>query len=72
DIATLAAELSDLRQARTANLQHGLLLKGHGLYTWGSDFLEAKRHVEVLEFLFEVTGRGLTLSATSPSRAWSE
>jgi methylthioribulose-1-phosphate dehydratase len=36
---------------------HGLLLRGHGLYTWGRDLREARRHVEVLEFLFEVTGR---------------
>jgi len=36
---------------------HGLLLRGHGLYTWGCDLEEAQRHVEVLEFLFEVEGR---------------
>ena len=36
---------------------HGFLLRGHGLYTWGADLAEAKRHVEVLEFLFEVIGR---------------
>jgi len=36
---------------------HGLLLAGHGLYTWGRDVMEAKRHVEILEFLFEVRGR---------------
>ena len=31
----------------------GLLLKGHGIYAWGNSTEEAKRHVEVLEFLFE-------------------
>jgi methylthioribulose-1-phosphate dehydratase len=36
---------------------HGLLLAGHGLYTWGKDAAEARRHVEILEFLFEVRGR---------------
>ena len=36
---------------------HGFLLRGHGLYTWGRDLAEARRHVEVLEFLLEVTGR---------------
>jgi methylthioribulose-1-phosphate dehydratase len=36
---------------------HGFLLRGHGLYTWGRDLAQAKRHVEVLEFLLEVTGR---------------
>jgi methylthioribulose-1-phosphate dehydratase len=36
---------------------HGFLLHRHGLYTWGRDLQEAKRHVEILEFLFEVRGR---------------
>lgn len=36
---------------------HGFLLRGHGLYTWGRDLTEAKRQVEILEFLLEVTGR---------------
>ena len=36
---------------------HGFLIRRHGLYTWGRDLDEAKRHVEILEFLFEVTGR---------------
>jgi len=36
---------------------HGFLIRGHGLYTWGRDLAEARRHVEILEFLFEVMGR---------------
>jgi len=36
---------------------HGVLVRRHGLYTWGKDLAEAKRHVEILEFLLEVTGR---------------
>ena len=36
---------------------HGFLVGGHGLYTWGADLVEARRHLEVLEFLLEVTGR---------------
>jgi methylthioribulose-1-phosphate dehydratase len=36
---------------------HGLLLQGHGLYTWGRTLQEARRHVEIFEFLFEVLGR---------------
>ncbi len=36
---------------------HGFLLRGHGLYTWGSSLPEAKRHVEILEFLMEVLVR---------------
>ena len=37
---------------------HGFLLKEHGLYTWGSTLAEAKRHVEILEFLMDVLVRG--------------
>ena len=36
---------------------HGFLLRRHGLYAWGRDLPEAKRHVEILEFLMEVLGR---------------
>lgn len=36
---------------------HAFLLRRHGLYTWGRDLPEAMRHVEILEFLFEVVGR---------------
>jgi methylthioribulose-1-phosphate dehydratase len=36
---------------------HGFLLRRHGLYTWGVDTAEARRHVEIFEFLFEVLGR---------------
>ena len=49
-----------LRQHPSA---HGLLLQGHGLYTWGRDLAQAKRHVEILEFLLEVAGRAGTGSA---------
>lgn len=40
---------------------HGFLLRRHGLYTWGEDLRAAKRHVEILEFLLEATGRRLAL-----------
>jgi methylthioribulose-1-phosphate dehydratase len=36
---------------------HAFLLRRHGLYTWGKDIAEAKRHIEILEFLLEVRGR---------------
>jgi methylthioribulose-1-phosphate dehydratase len=36
---------------------HGFLLRRHGLYTWGSTLAQAKRHVEILEFLLEASGR---------------
>jgi methylthioribulose-1-phosphate dehydratase len=42
---------------------HGVMLRRHGLYTWGRDLTEAKRHVEILEFLLEVTGRAHFLAS---------
>ena len=41
---------------------HGFLLSRHGLYTWGRDLAEARRHIEIHEFLFEVVARSRTLS----------
>lgn len=38
---------------------HGIYLRRHGLYTWGESVAEARRHVEIFEFLFEVIGRQL-------------
>jgi methylthioribulose-1-phosphate dehydratase len=43
---------------------HGFLLSKHGLYTWGQDLAEARRHLEVLEFLLEVLGRAYTTRLT--------
>ena len=36
---------------------HGFLIRRHGLYAWGDNLTEAKRHVEILEFLLETMGR---------------
>ena len=38
---------------------HAVLLRRHGLYTWGDTLAEAERHVEILEFLLEVIGHGI-------------
>ncbi|HEY2946298.1 MAG TPA: methylthioribulose 1-phosphate dehydratase [Vicinamibacteria bacterium] len=55
DWSTGAAEVEALLRQRPE--AHGLLIRRHGLYTWGRDFDEAVRHLEVLEFLLEVVGR---------------
>lgn len=39
----------------------GFLLRGHGLYAWGKTTQEAKRHVEIFEFLFEYRVKELML-----------
>lgn len=55
DMLSLADNISDtLGKNKDA---HGILLRGHGLYSWGTDLPQAKRHVEILEFLLEVAGR---------------
>ena len=41
---------------------HAFLIRSHGLYTWGKDVAEARRHVEIIEFLLEVVGRDEWLS----------
>jgi methylthioribulose-1-phosphate dehydratase len=55
DYARMARGVKDALGANPG--AHGLLLRGHGLYAWGRDLAEARRHVEALEFLFEVEGR---------------
>jgi len=54
DIDTLAVEVERRVKDAANPLRHGFLMAGHGLYTWGKDLAEARRQVEVLEFLFEV------------------
>ena len=39
----------------------GLLIAGHGLYAWGQNLGEARRHLEILEFLLEQRWRQLLL-----------
>jgi methylthioribulose-1-phosphate dehydratase len=41
--------------ATKPNQAHGILLAGHGLYAWGDNLFEARRHLEILEFLLELT-----------------
>ena len=53
DYHTLSGEVEKLL-LREPGL-HGFLLRAHGLYTWGADVAEARRHAEILEFLIEVT-----------------
>lgn len=60
DITSLAAQLT--RDELTS--AHGFLIEGHGLYTWGASIQEARRHVEALEFLLEVTARANAIGNT--------
>lgn len=40
------------------NRPRGFLIAGHGLYTWGTDVAQAKRHIETFEFLFKLLQLG--------------
>lgn len=56
--ARLGATLDEYPSAKA------ILLKRHGLYTWGATLSEAERHIEILEFLFETIGRTATLTSS--------
>jgi methylthioribulose-1-phosphate dehydratase len=55
DISALARHVETVLEQWPAI--HGFLLRRHGLYTWGDDVAQARRHVEILEFLLETTGK---------------
>ena len=48
DMHTLAAQVDALLDQRD---MWGYLIDGHGLYAWGRDMAEARRHLEAFEFL---------------------
>lgn len=57
DYGSLAEKMTEALE--TYPDAHGVLLSRHGLYTWGQSVADARRHLEALEFLFEVEGRRL-------------
>ena len=63
DIEELAREVSNTIEENPS--AHGFLLRAHGLYTWGTTIVEAKRHVEILEFLMEILVRSGSTTAGS-------
>ena len=65
DMTALADKVEEvLREYKDA---HGFLLRRHGLYAWGDTLAQAKRHVEIFEFLLETVAR--TLLITNSGRA---
>ena len=70
DMRALSASIAEtLNQHKTA---HGFLLRRHGLYSWGETLAQAKRHIEILEFLLETMGRTLHIRKTQESQTWPE
>ncbi len=51
DIRALAEEIKPAILAQPNS--YGLLLRGHGVYVWGESVEEAKRHLEVFEYIFK-------------------
>jgi len=51
---------------------HAFLLRRHGMYTWGATLSDAVRHVEILEFLLESTGRAGAVASANAGAAASE
>lgn len=63
DMPALAETVSTtLNEHKSA---HGILINRHGLYSWGDNLMQAKRHIEILEFLLETMGRTATLKGGS-------
>ena len=62
DIPVLAEQVRERLADASDPLQHGYLICKHGLYTWGRDLDEARRHVEIFEFLFECVARRMILA----------
>jgi methylthioribulose-1-phosphate dehydratase len=53
DIPKIASLIAD----RIAPRIPGIMLRKHGIYAWGANAFEAKRHLEAFEFLFEYVYR---------------
>lgn len=53
EVPRIVPEISE----RIADRIPGILLRKHGIYAWGKDAFEAKRHLEAFEFLFEYVYR---------------
>ena len=51
DMVALAAEIE--RDFDNGRAMHGYLIEGHGIYTWGRDMPETKRHLDAFEFLLQ-------------------
>lgn len=56
DIDAMSDDIIRMTDAGDESVAFGYLIHRHGMYTWGADLDEARRHVEVLEFLFGCHG----------------
>lgn len=68
DLSRLSAAAGPL----LAGAPQGLLVGGHGLYAWGSDLAQARRHLEILEWLLEQRWRRLLLESLGQMKPQGE
>jgi methylthioribulose-1-phosphate dehydratase len=54
-------QIADLIEESIDPKVPGILLRKHGIYAWGKNEFEAKRHMEAFEFLFEYVVRWYSL-----------
>jgi methylthioribulose-1-phosphate dehydratase len=55
DIDRLAAQVDDYLAGHIET--PGFIIAGHGIYTWGARVDDAMRHLEALEFMFDIESR---------------
>jgi methylthioribulose-1-phosphate dehydratase len=67
DMRRLARVVSDLLDRHPS--AHAILIRRHGLYSWGTTLDEAVRHVEILEFLLQAIGQTMALRQAM-ERVW--
>lgn len=61
DMQVLAAQVDALLDKQS---MWGYLIEGHGLYAWGRNMAEARRHLEAFEFLLQCELELLKLRGT--------
>lgn len=56
-------EFSEWMKARNTDFSnHCFVIQNHGAYAWGKNLFEAKRHLETLEYLLEVSWKSQLIS----------
>lgn len=55
NLQALSRNCKIIKSYLESNQTVGFLLKKHGLFVWGSSWEQAKKHCEILEFMFKVT-----------------
>ncbi len=61
DIPAMAEQVAERWNDAERPIEHGFLIRNHGLYTWGKTLADARRHIEVYEFLFECLAQRISL-----------